>query len=194
MNAVGYFYLTGIGVKEDAQIAMDWYVKAMEGGNATAHYNAGDLYESGRGVAVNLKKAFELYKKSAELGSANGMFALGRMYDGVFFNPDNDAEALKWYLKAVDAGYKGASSTLAWLYDELYQSDKAAGYILKTVSEGDTYRRDQLKQFNGLTLRALKKKLRTEGVYKGGLSGAVDRRLEKALIDYASRKVAAKQN
>ena len=60
-NAVGYFYVHGLGVEQDYEEAFKWYMKAAEQGNKTAIGNIGWCYENGVGVEKDPEEAQRWY-------------------------------------------------------------------------------------------------------------------------------------
>lgn len=62
-NMLGVLYYYGRGVKEDNDLAYEWYSKAAEQGYLPAYKNLGDLYfECGANIEIRLK-SYECYKK-----------------------------------------------------------------------------------------------------------------------------------
>ena len=64
-------------VEKNEQVAVAWFRKATENGNANAQFNLGVKYQLGRGVAQDYEKAVELYRKAAEQGNAKAQNKLG---------------------------------------------------------------------------------------------------------------------
>lgn len=134
-------YNTGNGVAQDFYIAVKWYTKAAEQGDARAQCNLGRIYSIGQGVKQDYKKAFEWFVKSA---AQNNMYAqenLGLMYkkgDGV--NRDIK-KAEEWYIKSANLGNLSAHRELGDLY---YDGDgvkrdfnKALEWYTKAANQGD---------------------------------------------------------
>ena len=61
-------YGNGQGVAQDYKLALAWYRKAADQGNANAQFNLGCMYEEGQGVAQDYKKALTWYRKAAAQG------------------------------------------------------------------------------------------------------------------------------
>ena len=61
-------YYTGNGVERDVKMAVVWFQKAANQGNAMAQYQLGVCLENGIGVVKDEREAIEWYKKAAELG------------------------------------------------------------------------------------------------------------------------------
>jgi len=65
--AIGKIFLIGNGVKQNSQIASQWFLKAAEQGNAQAQAAIGFMYQQGDGVKQNSQIGSEWYKKINEL-------------------------------------------------------------------------------------------------------------------------------
>ena len=80
MNMIGWMYKNGIGVEQDYALAMEWYEKAADLGNANAMNNIGWAYCHGIGVEQDYVLAMEWYEKAVDLGNAGAMNNIGYMY------------------------------------------------------------------------------------------------------------------
>ena len=67
--SLGFCYMNGEGVNEDAMEAMKWYTKAAEQGNADAQLFLGYIYHLGMGVTKDDREAVKWWKKSAMQGN-----------------------------------------------------------------------------------------------------------------------------
>ena len=84
------------------KMAVYWYRKAAEQGNAKAQVNLGCCYENGEGVEKDMKQAAEWFRKAAEQGNTHAQFSLGSCYDGGLGIAKDHLEAIKWYRKVSD--------------------------------------------------------------------------------------------
>jgi hypothetical protein len=66
--------------RKDYSVAMVWYSKAADLGNAQAEVEIGALYRYGWGVQKNLENALNWYAKAAENGNAAAEYQVGLMY------------------------------------------------------------------------------------------------------------------
>jgi len=66
---LGDMYWRGLGTREDARRAHDWFLKAAEQGNVNAEYSLGRIYHSGRLGEQNLEQAAHWFKKAADKGN-----------------------------------------------------------------------------------------------------------------------------
>ena len=65
---LGVKYELGKGVPQDDKLAVSWYRKAAEQGEAKAQFLLGGKYFEGKGVAQDKQQALEWYRKAAENG------------------------------------------------------------------------------------------------------------------------------
>ncbi len=59
-------YSNGRGVPKDEVVAVNWFRKSADQGNAQAQRNLGSMYEYGRGVPKSETEAVNWYRKSAD--------------------------------------------------------------------------------------------------------------------------------
>ena len=81
MAQLGLFYCLGQGCNEDFSLALAWWKKAADLGNANAIYNLGVSYAEGEIIKRNLSKAKELFLRAEELGCEAASSALANMDD-----------------------------------------------------------------------------------------------------------------
>ncbi len=115
---LGFFYKTGVAVKENPVEAVKWFRKAADQGNEKAQYMLGYCYRDGEGVPVDYAEAVKWFQKSAEQGDEASQNTLGFCYargEGV---SKDDAEALKWIRKAAEQGYANAQMVLGARYSK----------------------------------------------------------------------------
>ena len=104
--------------KEEYALAMEYYSKAAETGNASAMNEIGYMYQYGLGVTQNYGTAMEWYKNSAVKGNADAMSNIGYIYrHGLGVTQDYDA-AMEWYKKSADEGNAAAMNNIGHMYDE----------------------------------------------------------------------------
>lgn len=110
MADLGYAYLNGKGIPQDAKEAVRWFRKGIQQENACAYYNLGCCTEYGDGTFLNWNQARILYEKAAKLGYPQGYVALGRMHEKGKGGLKNLNKALDMYNMAKYAGFGGAES------------------------------------------------------------------------------------
>jgi hypothetical protein len=74
-------YDNGWGVLKDDKLAVKWFRKSAEQGNASAQYNLGQMFELGQGVAQDNKSALKWYQKSAEQGNESAEKSYRKIHD-----------------------------------------------------------------------------------------------------------------
>ena len=100
---------------EDYDQAMEWYLKAVEAGEACAMNQIGYMYQNGLGVELDYAQAMEWYLKAADAGNAGAMNNIGTMYyygQGV---SQSRSIAIEWFEKAAALGISTAEEWLEFL-------------------------------------------------------------------------------
>lgn len=110
MFKLGEIYSYGEGVTEDANIAMEWFLKAAQVGNAEAMYKLGDMYYFGKGVTEDTNEAIIWYTKAANAGHSESMYELGDTYHYGWGVKENPNKAEEWYSKAISSYRKDAEA------------------------------------------------------------------------------------
>ena len=112
-------YAEGKGVPQSYKLAVPWYRKAAEQGDASAQYNLGVMYTKGQGVPQSYKLAVQWWRKAAEQGNAKAQYSLGLRYakgEGVL---QDYVQAHKWFnlaaFQSQDARYRKSRSIVAKL-------------------------------------------------------------------------------
>ena len=128
---VGEMYFEGNGVTKDKRLAITWYRKAAEQGNARAQCKLGEYYWCGKGVEVNKEESTKWYAKAAEQGDAEGQYNLGYCYFfgfGSVGKSDNySAEIARLWRKAAEQDFPAAQYRLGDCYEK--------GDILKDIKK-----------------------------------------------------------
>ena len=99
----GDLYSNGIIVKEDDQIASEWYVKSYYNGNNKSLdkiYELGVKAESKIGFWGNNKKMMPFYKKAADLGHELAQLKLASLYENEF-KGDSYIKAIEMYQNLI---------------------------------------------------------------------------------------------
>jgi hypothetical protein len=99
---LGYDYYYGI--PKDDKLAVYWFQKAAEQGNANAQTMLGICYEVGSGIKLDYKQAVFWYRKAAEQGTAIAQYNLGRCYDNGYGVTKDYTQAVSWLEKAAKQG------------------------------------------------------------------------------------------
>ena len=110
-------YYFGLGVEQDYECAVEYYLEAAEQGNAEAQYCLGELYYYGnRGVKQDYTQAIDWLQKAAEQGNADALYLLGKCY--YFGNGVNEdlVLAMHLYHKSAELGNAKAQKRLRDCY------------------------------------------------------------------------------
>ena len=109
--------LEASGSVENYKLAVEWYIKAAEEGNATAQYNLALEYEAGRGgLQKSEVDAARYYKLAADQGYESAQFKLGLYYENGRGGLNKDiSEALRYYRLAFEQGNSDAKDRLSYL-------------------------------------------------------------------------------
>ncbi|MBZ9935955.1 hypothetical protein LB518_06600 [Mesorhizobium sp. BR1-1-16] len=148
---LGKQYAEGLGVRQDVQLAAQWYGRAAKGGLAIAQYRLGSLYERGEGVKRDPAEAENWYRKASAQGNARAVHNLGVMIsEGATGAPDYTAAA-QLFIEAANLGVADSQYNLGVLYArglglgvDLVQSYK---WFALAAAQGDTdagKRRDEV--------------------------------------------------
>ncbi|HAT30846.1 MAG TPA: hypothetical protein DCW29_08355, partial [Janthinobacterium sp.] len=62
---LGWLCAKGHGIAQDSALAMHWFSKAAEQGDAGAQNNLGMMYDNGKGVPQDFQQAIAWYRKAA---------------------------------------------------------------------------------------------------------------------------------
>jgi len=98
---MGEFHRLGQGVEQNYPRAVEWYVKAADGGYAKAMHNLGKFYFDGTGVKQDYRQSIKWFRKASDAGMALSMNNVAVQYSKGLGVPQNADEAMKWYRKAV---------------------------------------------------------------------------------------------
>ena len=118
MFNIGVLHAQGLGLSQDATVAVDWYRKAADRGYAPAQFNLGASYHNGHGVKRNDELAASWWQLAADQGEVQAQYHLAVLYlegRGV----DRDPTTAKYFLEqAARQGESRASELLATLKAE----------------------------------------------------------------------------
>jgi TPR repeat protein len=104
----GQMLLTGDGVAADKEAALGFFIKAAQGGDAGAAFNAAQLlFAAGKAA-----EAVDFYTLAADAEHADAQFNLGEAYrEGTGVEADT-AKALGWLARAAKNGHRDAAHNL----------------------------------------------------------------------------------
>lgn len=122
------------GVAKDITLAMSWYEKAAEGGDAEAQSVYGLMLQTGwNGVGRDAKRAFRLFAKAAAQGHARSQYRLGECYAKGLGVAVDGKKAERWLLKAAQGEFLAYSSL-----DELYREGTG---VRRDLAKADYWKR-----------------------------------------------------
>ena len=84
-------------------MAVDWYRRAAEAGNADAQFHLGVCYSCGTGVAQDARAAVDWYRRAADAGSSIAQLYLGFCYERGSGVDASTRSAIEWYRRAAGA-------------------------------------------------------------------------------------------
>ena len=103
-------------LKKQYEVAMEWFEKSAQYGNAEAEYYLGSCYSYGTGVETDYAKAMEWYTKAASHNHSEAQNKIGIFHKHGKGIPENDDKALEWFWKAADNGNVNAMYNIAKSY------------------------------------------------------------------------------
>lgn len=106
LNFLGYMYAHGLGVDQDAQVAINLYKKGADKNDAPCIMSLGELYEEGIGVVKNPKTAYSYYKTAAAMEYGGGEFKVSLCKKFGFGTEQNLEEAFQYAEKAANHGWR----------------------------------------------------------------------------------------
>jgi TPR repeat protein len=124
-------YKFGLGVTQDDAVAVSWYKKSANHGDARGECDLAFAYQEGEGVPQDYVQAMRWYRKSAEQGFGASMWNLGTLYSAGWGTPQNFVEAYFWYDLAVSVKIENlATKDRIKLSDD---RDQAASHLSSTA-------------------------------------------------------------
>lgn len=124
---IGFRYLLGQGVPQDASEALRWLLRAADKQDSQAKWGAGEIIFRGLTGKEDRNKGLALIRAAAEADNVDAFYAMGDRY----FQSGLYREAAPWFEKVASRGYGFAYRKLALMYlrgDGVDQSDKVAAH------------------------------------------------------------------
>lgn len=129
---IGELYASGLGVKQDNEIAFKWIEKAGKDGYADAQFMTGWSYEVGIGVRRNIEQAIMWYQRAALNNNVLAKHSLGALLVQQSKNPSSIENGQNWLIQAAKAGNTDSALLMGKL---LQQSDKAKALVWYEVAQ-----------------------------------------------------------
>jgi len=124
--ALGFLYLMGLAVPQDAKEALRLFRAAAEQGDAVGETSLAMMYSDGLGVAKDSAESLRWWRRAAERGHAFAQTALGVSYVRGEGTPRNVEEGARWLRMSAEQGVADGQYELACLYDRgLLRSNNA---------------------------------------------------------------------
>lgn len=117
MTMLGELYSNGLGVKRDFDKAVEWYRKAVDGGDREAMLALAMMRLGGYGGS-DKQEAVKLLASSAKLGEPKAAYNLALLYLGGQVLPQDVKRAAELMRLSADAGNAEAQYALATFYKE----------------------------------------------------------------------------
>ena len=128
--------------QKDYSMAMTWFRKAADLGNAVAQNNIGWLYENGFGVGQDYAEAMSWFLKAANQRYAEAQNNIGWLYKNGWGIRQDYSEAMTWFRKAADGGNPRAQQNIGVLYQNgrgvKQDYAEAMSWFRKAADQGNT--------------------------------------------------------
>lgn len=193
-TTLGFMYLLGIGVENDAERALDLMQEAADGGYHFAQYRLGQIYLTGDEMRrvdqealgiPNAERAIELLAAASGSGNSEATLVLAELFSGAGDArlPQDDAARFRWTREAADQGLPAAINALGFLYERgigtLPNPTRAAELYIEALEAGLNVAnlRGQidgfLPEWELETARAFQIELQARGLYDGAIDGII---------------------
>lgn len=192
MSSLGGKYVLGQGVAKDIEKARELFLKAAEKNDSTAQFWLGYLYSEGLGVPMSFDEAKKWYERSIASGDPDGASRIGQLYENGTGTPKNPKVAMEWYARAAKKNSPEGHYLMAYYIDEgqrsPFDAEAVAEHLLKAAHLGDADAlrdlRAGLENWNPEGKKAVQRKLKSAGVYKGSIDGKLGRGTQRSIEAY----------
>ncbi len=130
---ISMMFENGLGVQQDARLALGWLTRAAEGGHPLAQKRLARMYDRGGEVRKDLKTAHKWYLSSARSGDSRSQRRLGFMYAAGQGVRQDVARAYMWFKIAAHAGDQSAERSLEQLAADMTPDIITRGEKLASV-------------------------------------------------------------
>ena len=135
-------------IPEDKQKALEYFMRAANGGYGEAMTTLASCYARGNLVEKDLKKSLLWFEKAVKAGDEEAAEQVGDMfYNGEEFEK-NLTVAVEWYKKGAEIGSLSCSYKLGLMYsrsDEVEKNeDEAAKYFLQAANNSKVFQKEKI--------------------------------------------------
>ncbi|GAB2695070.1 SEL1-like repeat protein [Aliiglaciecola aliphaticivorans] len=116
-SSLGWFYLNGIGIQKNFELALKYFSLAKTLGCVSAPNNLGWMYANGFGVKKDIDKALSYFSEGATLGHAAAISNLGWFYEYSDEVPKDLEKAFGLFKLAAEKGDEAAMLNLGSSYE-----------------------------------------------------------------------------
>jgi TPR repeat protein len=128
---LGFLYYNGLGFRQNAATAIQWFDKAAAHGDVQAQAMLGQIYENGLSVQQNNALSAKYFEMAADHGDQHSQLRMGEIrYLGSGVER-NHAEAAKWWELATtgdDDSAQRLHATIQPAWDRISPEDRAEGH------------------------------------------------------------------
>lgn len=137
------FYLFGIGIAKDAELAVELFQKAISMGCGEAAWELGrQYYNVNSELDQDRSKAVAIFEKGAALGDVSCMGALAQCYLFGSGTPENNSKAFDYAIRAAKLGDVNGIHVAAICYDDGLGTNRDAGAAYTWYKEYLNYEPD----------------------------------------------------
>ena len=115
MAALGSQLLAGVGVEQDASMALEWLQRATQRNNSEAQYHLGMAYATANGLRKNITEALRLLQLSSEQGHREARYQWAKLLEQHPKQIQSSVQVRRLYETAAKQGYAPAQLRLGYL-------------------------------------------------------------------------------
>ncbi len=116
---LGILFARGVGVKQDAKAAAQWFSKAAKQGNIKAQADLASAYLAGQGIEANPTKAGQWFTRAAKVGYGPAMIHLASLELQGRGRRQNLKVGKQWLVKAAAVKHPGDARRARTLLERL---------------------------------------------------------------------------
>lgn len=109
--AMGWFYLNGVGVDRDIELARKWYLKSARHGEPKAMFSLGQIACDN----ADFSEALKWFTRASELGHARSLYWIGKLQWRGQAVPQDKKQAMRTFHRAASDKVREAQRALKFL-------------------------------------------------------------------------------